>query len=96
MGESEAACLSVFKGRRERLLEWLEGEEVYVSVWSGLTPTAMALQGWLLPSSQPFPLIPAVRNPVLSLLVSLHSVPHQNWWHIFPLLDHQLLLASRL
>lgn len=70
MGKSGATCLSAFEGRRERLLEWLEGGEVYVSVRSGFTPTAMALQGWLLPPPQPFPLTPAVRNPFLSLLVS--------------------------
>lgn len=70
MGKSGATCLNAFEGRREKVLEWLEGGEVYVSVRSGLTLTAMALWGWLLPSSQPFPPIPAVRNPILSLPVS--------------------------
>ena len=70
MGRSGVTCLSVFKGRRERLLEWLEGGEVHVSLRSGLTLTVTALQGWLPPSPQPSPLIPAVRNPVLSLPVS--------------------------
>lgn len=68
MKKSEATCLSVSKGRRERLLEQLEEREVYARVRSDLTLTAMALQRWISP--QPFPLIPVVRNPVLSLLGS--------------------------
>jgi len=70
MGKSGAIYLSVFKGRRERLLEWLEGGEAYVSVRSGLTLTATALQGWFLPSHQPFSPITTAGNAVLSSPVS--------------------------
>lgn len=70
MGKVGQLISSAFEGRRETLLEWLEGGKVYVSVRSGLTLAVMALQGWLLLSPQPFPLIHAVRNPVLSLTVS--------------------------
>lgn len=64
--KSEATCLSVSKGRRERLLEQLEERKVYAWVRSDLTLTAMALERWRQPFPQPFSLIPAVRNPVLT------------------------------
>lgn len=63
-------CLGVLTRRRGRLLEWLEGGEVYASTRSGLTVTVAALQGWLRPSSHHLPLILEVRNPVLCSPVS--------------------------
>lgn len=62
--------LGVLTRRRGRLLEWLEGGEVYASTRSGLTVTVAALQRWLRLSSHHLPLILEVRNPVLCSPVS--------------------------
>lgn len=54
-----AICLSVFQGRRERLLDWLEGGKMCQCKIT-LTLTVMALQGWplLLPLCCAFLLMP--------------------------------------